>query len=262
MAISKSFFGLRSGSTANHTYAIYNGKQVTKDRAASHPISDATRKQAEHFANAARFYPFVKNHISRSDFFRLVEGVRIETLSANGIPLARWPISWGLGLPVVVSKPLITPALGVFKGYVDFSQGYPESEFFDGLENVTRQQFSSFFYANRIRNWALFIIDLWFYNRDDLVKNAYRKIINVPLIFEGSGLNAHLKYPQYFVGAEEFSLKLRPFGPSQPVLNFELKSDQTFTPVQLDFRAYNIQPIAVGCIMCADGILSKSCLTI
>lgn len=32
MAISQSFFGLRRGSTKSHTYSIFNGKQVTKDR--------------------------------------------------------------------------------------------------------------------------------------------------------------------------------------------------------------------------------------
>ena len=32
MAKSKSFFGLRTGSTKSHTYQILNGEQITKDR--------------------------------------------------------------------------------------------------------------------------------------------------------------------------------------------------------------------------------------
>lgn len=32
MAVSNSFFGLRRGSTKSHTYTVFNGKQVTKDR--------------------------------------------------------------------------------------------------------------------------------------------------------------------------------------------------------------------------------------
>lgn len=43
MAKSKSFFGLRTGSTKSHTYSVMNGEQVTKDRVTyvSNPQTDA-----------------------------------------------------------------------------------------------------------------------------------------------------------------------------------------------------------------------------
>ena len=51
MAISKSFFGLRRGSTKSLTFSIYNGKQVTKDRVAfvKNPNTIAQRLQRMKF---------------------------------------------------------------------------------------------------------------------------------------------------------------------------------------------------------------------
>lgn len=47
MARSKSFFGLRKGSTKAHTYSVWEGKQVTKDRAqdVKNPQTSAQMKQ-------------------------------------------------------------------------------------------------------------------------------------------------------------------------------------------------------------------------
>lgn len=42
MALSKGFFGLRRGSTKSHTYSVYKGQQVTKDR-----VYDVTNPQTE-----------------------------------------------------------------------------------------------------------------------------------------------------------------------------------------------------------------------
>lgn len=51
MAISKSFFGMRRGSTKSLTFSIYNGKQVTKDRVAfvKNPNTIAQRLQRMKF---------------------------------------------------------------------------------------------------------------------------------------------------------------------------------------------------------------------
>lgn len=58
MAKSKSFFGLRRGSTKSHTYQVLKGQQVTKDRVTdvTNPRSTAQMKQRLTFATAALFY--------------------------------------------------------------------------------------------------------------------------------------------------------------------------------------------------------------
>lgn len=58
MAQSKSFFGLRRGSTKTLTFSVYNGKQVTKDRIndVKNPRSSAQMKQRAIMATALRGY--------------------------------------------------------------------------------------------------------------------------------------------------------------------------------------------------------------
>ena len=58
MAQSKSFFGLRRGSTKSLTFSVYNGKQVTKDRVTDvkNPRSSAQMKQRAIMATALRGY--------------------------------------------------------------------------------------------------------------------------------------------------------------------------------------------------------------
>lgn len=58
MAQSKSFFGLRRGSTKTLTFSVYNGKQVTKDRVTDvkNPRSAAQMKQRAIMATALRGY--------------------------------------------------------------------------------------------------------------------------------------------------------------------------------------------------------------
>ena len=62
MAQSKSFFGLRRGSTKTLTFSVYNGKQVTKDRVAyvKNPRSSAQMKQRAVMATALRGYSALK----------------------------------------------------------------------------------------------------------------------------------------------------------------------------------------------------------
>lgn len=62
MAQSKSFFGLRRGSTKTLTFSVYNGKQVTKDRVADvkNPRSSAQMKQRAIMATALRGYSALK----------------------------------------------------------------------------------------------------------------------------------------------------------------------------------------------------------
>ena len=62
MAQSKSFFGLRRGSTKTLTFSVYNGKQVTKDRVADvrNPRSDMQMNQRAIMATALHGYSTLK----------------------------------------------------------------------------------------------------------------------------------------------------------------------------------------------------------
>lgn len=62
MAQSKSFFGLRRGSTKTLTFSVYNGKQVTKDRVTDvkNPRSSMQMKQRAIMATALRGYSALK----------------------------------------------------------------------------------------------------------------------------------------------------------------------------------------------------------
>lgn len=62
MAQSKSFFGLRKGSTKTLTFSVYNGKQVTKDRVTNvrNPRSSAQMMQRAIMATALHGYSALK----------------------------------------------------------------------------------------------------------------------------------------------------------------------------------------------------------
>ena len=62
MAQSKSFFGLRKGSTKTLTFSVYNGKQVTKDRVyqVKNPRSTLQMKQRAVMATALHAYSTLK----------------------------------------------------------------------------------------------------------------------------------------------------------------------------------------------------------
>lgn len=62
MAQSKSFFGLRRGSTKSLTFSVYNGKQVTKDRVTEvkNPRSSMQMEQRAFMASALKAYSAMK----------------------------------------------------------------------------------------------------------------------------------------------------------------------------------------------------------
>lgn len=69
MAQSKSFFGLRKGSTKSLTFSVYNGKQVTKDRVTQvkNPRSSLQMKQRAIMATAMRAYSAMKEICDHSN---------------------------------------------------------------------------------------------------------------------------------------------------------------------------------------------------
>ena len=80
MAQSKSFFGLRRGSTKTLTFSVYNGKQVTKDRVndVKNPRSSAQMKQRAIMATALHAYSALKEICDHS-----FEGVTYGQKSMN-----------------------------------------------------------------------------------------------------------------------------------------------------------------------------------
>lgn len=69
MAQSKSFFGLRKGSTKSLTFSVYNGKQVTKDRVTvvKNPRTGLQMKQRAIMATAMRAYSAMKEICDHSN---------------------------------------------------------------------------------------------------------------------------------------------------------------------------------------------------
>lgn len=80
MAQSKSFFGLRRGSTKTLTFSVYNGKQVTKDRVTDvkNPRSSMQMKQRAIMATALHGYSALKEICDHS-----FEGVTYGQKSMN-----------------------------------------------------------------------------------------------------------------------------------------------------------------------------------
>lgn len=67
MAKSKSFFGLRRGSTKSQTYSVLKGQQITKDRVSevSNPKSTNQMRQRALFATAVKFYKHANQRFFR-----------------------------------------------------------------------------------------------------------------------------------------------------------------------------------------------------
>lgn len=95
MAKSRSFFGLRQGSTKTHTYQIYRGKQVTKDRVAE-VRNPQTAKQTAHrlvfavVSQATKFLAPIVDHsfegkafggVSKN-YFQSINGKYLKKLAA------------------------------------------------------------------------------------------------------------------------------------------------------------------------------------
>lgn len=68
MAKSKSFFGLRRGSTKSLTFSVFNGKQVTKDRVdtVKNPRSELQMVQRMFFGTTCRAYSAMKQIVDHS----------------------------------------------------------------------------------------------------------------------------------------------------------------------------------------------------
>lgn len=70
MAKSKSFFGLRRGSTKSQTFSVLRGEQITKDRVTdvANPKTSAQMRQRVLFAEAVKFYKHAVQNLFKFAF--------------------------------------------------------------------------------------------------------------------------------------------------------------------------------------------------
>lgn len=108
MAKSKSFFGLRRGSTKTMTYSVLNGAQITKDRVVGgeNPRTRNQQTQRSLFANVVKFY----KHSRKALFKFAFEDKRITESDYNAF------VRHNVGRSLVLSKDAVDapnfPALG------------------------------------------------------------------------------------------------------------------------------------------------------
>lgn len=97
MAKSKSFFGLRRGSTKSHTYSVFNGQQVTKDRVdtVKNPRSEAQMIQRMVMKTAGNAYSHMKQIVDHS-FEGKTYGLQsmMEFLRVNAINMRKQVQKW------------------------------------------------------------------------------------------------------------------------------------------------------------------------
>lgn len=160
MAQSKSFFGLRRGSTKTLTFSVYNGKQVTKDRVTDvkNPRSDTQMNQRAIMATALHGYSALKEICDHSfegvsygqksmNYFvsqnaRMIRnagaGVNLSLYKGNSVSNA-YIISKGTLPPVVVSTSSDNKTL-------NFTMNIPGS----ASASTTFGDFMNWFGANKI----------------------------------------------------------------------------------------------------------------
>lgn len=97
MAKSKSFFGLRRGSTKSHTYSVFNGQQVTKDRVdtVKNPRSEAQMLQRMVMKTAGNAYSHMKQIVDHS-FEGKTYGLQsmMEFLKVNATNMRKQVVKW------------------------------------------------------------------------------------------------------------------------------------------------------------------------
>lgn len=148
MAQSKSFFGLRRGSTKTLTFSVYNGKQVTKDRVTDvkNPRSSMQMKQRAIMATALRGYSALKEicdhsfegitYGQKSMNYFVAENARMIRATAPNVNLSlskgnsvsnAYIISKGslpiqtIGVSVVESVKRFSKSISYVPGDIDFS---------------------------------------------------------------------------------------------------------------------------------------------
>lgn len=127
MAKSKSYFGLRRGSTKSHTFSVLRGQQITKDRVeyVANPQTLNQGMSRSIFAAAAKFYSklkFILDHsfegvaygtLSQARFMKLALATKYGTSLVKGAPAEpfNYTISEG-SLPSIDAGPQLLPAGG------------------------------------------------------------------------------------------------------------------------------------------------------
>ena len=141
MAQSKSFFGLRRGSTKTLTFSVYNGKQVTKDRVADvkNPRSSAQMVQRAIMATAIHGYSALKeicdhsfegiSYGQKSMNYFVAENARIVRNAAAGVNLSLYKGN-SVSNAYVISKgslPAVAVTTSSSENKLNFTKPYPGS---------------------------------------------------------------------------------------------------------------------------------------
>lgn len=132
MAISQSFFGLRRGSTKSHTYSIFNGKQVTKDRVSEvkNPRTASQMRQRMLLTTIGALYKTMQpicDHSFESKSYGLQSmnyfmSRNLKEIQANALAN---PQTWNFNAfgnakarpnPILVSEGTVTPYPGTLTG--------------------------------------------------------------------------------------------------------------------------------------------------
>lgn len=148
MAKSKAFFGLRSGSTKSHTYQVFRGEQITKDRVTkvANPQTDAQmlqRIKLAQVANAAAALKTLVNHSMQGIAYgypSVAEFRRMNLKADTGVNWVSW-VPKGYSDPGManykVSKGSIVPKTYQFSdGHLFFKAGNGS---FDGGDGAGKE---------------------------------------------------------------------------------------------------------------------------
>lgn len=146
MAKSKSFFGLRTGSTKSATFSIYRGEQITKDRVekVANPQTSAQMLQrmklAQVAAATARLEGLVNHSFEGVPYgYQSVGEFRRRNLENGALNVARW-IPKGMADPgvadYVISSGTLVPFNSVpIAGAPSIAINILVEKFFNGFEN-------------------------------------------------------------------------------------------------------------------------------
>lgn len=167
MARSKSFFGLRRGSTKTLTFSVYNGKQVTKDRVTDvkNPRSSAQMKQRAVMATALHGYSALKEicdhsfegvaYGQKSMNYFVAENARMIRDAAAGVNLSLYKGN-SVSNAYIISKgslPAVVVTTSSSDSKLNFTKSYPGSV----SASTSFGNFMSWFGANQLNDMVTIV---------------------------------------------------------------------------------------------------------
>lgn len=167
MAQSKSFFGLRRGSTKTLTFSVYNGKQVTKDRVynVKNPRSAMQMKQRAVMATALRGYSALQEicdhsfegvtYGQKSMNYFVAENARMIRNAAAGVNLSLYKGN-SVSNAYIISKgslPKVVVTSSSSNSKLNFTMPYPGSV----SASTTFSEFMGWFGATKLEDMVTIV---------------------------------------------------------------------------------------------------------